>query len=177
MTKDLIEAIEQRHSVRAFEDRPVPAATIGRIVDCGRMAPSAGNIQPWEFWVIRRPDLKAALARAAYGQDFVATAPVVIVVCAEPGRSASRYGERGSQLYCLQDTAAAVENMLLAAVAFGLGACWVGAFDEAEASKALRLPGRLRPVAIIPVGYPAETDMRPRHRPLRPREETIVMVD
>jgi nitroreductase len=80
---------------------------------------------------------------------------VVIVVCADAEQSAARYGSRGRELYCLQDTAAAIEHILLAAVALGLGGCWVGAFDEREAARVLDLPGRHRPVAMLPIGKPA----------------------
>lgn len=177
MTKDLIDAIEQRRSVREFKPDPVPDATISRIVGCALMAPSAGNMQPWRFWVVKRPDVKAALARAAFGQGFVEEAPVVIVVGAEPGRSAARYGKRGSELYCIQDTAAAVENMLLTVVAYGLGACWVGAFDEGEAKRALDLPEDVRPVAMIPIGYPRRDPASRRPRPQRSWEEVVTVVE
>jgi nitroreductase len=111
---------------------------------------------------------------AAWGQLFVSQAPVVLVVCAEPDRSAIRYRERGAELYCLQDTAAAAENILLAATALGLGGCWVGAFDEEEASLALNLPENLRPVAIIPVGYPSqEAEGSTSRRPLHEVLETV----
>jgi nitroreductase len=80
---------------------------------------------------------------------------VVIAVCADPDRSAARYGKRGTNLYCLQDTAAATEHILLAATALGLGGCWVGAFDEAAAARALALPEHLRPVALVSIGYAA----------------------
>ncbi|MEW6227369.1 MAG: nitroreductase family protein [Bacillota bacterium] len=177
MTKDLIEAIEERRSIRHFKPDPIPEPTLSRIIGCGLMAPSAGNIQPWRFYAVKSPEVKAALAQAAYGQEFVAAAPVVIVVAAEPRRSAARYGKRGSELYCLQDTAAAVENMLLTVVAYGLGACWVGAFDEQAASQALGLPGDLRPVAMVPIGYPKEGLPARRQRPQRPWDETVVVVE
>lgn len=177
MTKDLIEAIEERRSVRSFKPDPVPEPTLSRIIGCALMAPSAGNIQPWQFWVVKRPEVKEALAKAAYGQEFVSAAPVVVVVVAEPGRSAARYGKRGSELYCLQDTAAAVENMLLTVVAYGLGACWVGAFDEQAASQALGLPDDFRPVAMVPIGYPKEGLPARRPRPQRPWDETVVVVE
>jgi nitroreductase len=97
----------------------------------------------------------------------VAGAPVIIVVCADPERSAARYAQRGRELYCLQDTAAAAEHILLAAVALGLGGCWVGAFDESRAAKVLALPRHLRPVAILPIGKPAgERGIRTPRRPL-----------
>ncbi|MCR4403664.1 MAG: nitroreductase family protein [Firmicutes bacterium] len=177
MTKDLVEAIEQRRSVREFKPDAVPDATISRIIGCALMAPSAGNIQPWRFWVVKRPDVKAALADAAFGQGFVKEAPVVVVVAVEPKRSESKYGRRGSELYCIQDTAAAIENMLLTAVAYGLGACWVGAFDEDAARRALGLPEGERPVAMIPIGYPKRDPAGKRPRPQRPWEEVVVVVD
>jgi nitroreductase len=101
-----------------------------------------------------------ALAAAAWGQTFIAQARVVIAVCADPGQSAARYHERGEQLYCLQDTAAATEHILLAAVAEGLGTCWIGAFEEELAAEALDLDPKLRPVALVPVGYPAREGRR-----------------
>ncbi len=150
---DLWDAIEKRRSVRRFGPGEVSAKTIKTILEAAVRAPSAGNRQPWHFIVVRDSELKQALAIAARGQAFLAEAPVVIVICADPERSASRFGERGKQLYCLQDTAAATEHILLAATALGLGTCWVGAFDEQEAAHALSLPDHLRPVAMVPIGH------------------------
>ncbi|MHA1262971.1 MAG: nitroreductase family protein, partial [Candidatus Freyarchaeota archaeon] len=110
---------------------------VKKLLEAAIMAPSAGNMQPWDFIVVRDEGQKKALARAALGQMFVASAPVVIVVCANKPRTARRYGSRGSELYCLQDTAAATQNILLAATAMGLAGCWVGAFNEEEASRVL----------------------------------------
>lgn len=158
---DFWEVINRRRSIRAYEsDRPVSQEVIRQLLEAAIRAPSAGNRQPWHFVVVRDGATRARLASAAYGQHFVAQAPVVIVVCADPGRSAARYGARGRELYCLQDTAAATENLLLAVVALGLGACWVGAFDERAAASTLRLEPHLRPVALIPIGYPAERMVR-----------------
>ncbi len=175
--KDLFEAIRERRSERHFKPDPVPDDTVRRIVDCGVKAPSAGNMQPWQFLIVKRPELRADLSKAAFGQKFVQDAPVVIVVLTDPGRSAGRYGDRGSDLYCIQDTAAAVQNMLLAVVAFGLGACWVGAFDEAAAGRALELPAHLRPVAMIPIGYPKERPTPRRPRPERPWDEVVTIIE
>ena len=162
---DFWQALEARHSVRAFDqERDITPEIVTRLLQAAILAPSAGNCQPWQFYVVRQPNTKRALARAALNQWFLSEAPVVVAVCADAGRSAQRYGDRGRQLYCLQDTAAATENLLLAAVASGLGACWVGAFDEQAASKALNLPGHLRPVAIVPLGYPAERPLYPSDR-------------
>jgi nitroreductase len=162
---DFWQVIEERHSVRDFEaGRDVPPEMVERILEAAIRAPSAGNCQPWHFVVIQGERTKNRLAEAAYGQWFIAEAPVVIVVCADPARSSCRYGNRGVELYCLQDTAAATEHILLAVTALGLGACWVGAFDEGAASKALGLPTGLRPVAIVPIGYPAARPYRTSRR-------------
>lgn len=160
---DVFEAIEKRRSVRSFEpNRNVPEELVEEILRCGCQAPSAGNVQPWRFIVVRDEGLKRALAAAAQGQDFVAQAPVVIVVCADLASHSLSYGQRGVELYSIQDTAAAIENMLLAATALELGACWVGAFREDEAARALHLVKDMRPLALIPVGYAAGETQTPR---------------
>jgi len=167
---DVFEAIKTRRSIRAFTRQDVSKEDVKKLLDAARMAPSAGNIQPWEFIVVRDPQMKRALSIAALDQTFIEEAPVVIVVCADLTLSASGYGIRGVRLYCLQDTAAAIQNMLLAACALGLATCWVGAFHEEEARKVLNIPSGVRPVAIIPVGYPAET---PEARWKRPLSEIV----
>jgi len=163
---DVFEAIKTRRSVRAFTNQPVSDEEVKHLIDAARWAPSAGNIQPWEFVVIRDPEIKRGLAKAALNQTFIEEAPVVIVVCANQLRSGQGYGSRGVNLYCLQDTAAATQNMLLTACALGLATCWVGAFHEEEARKVLRVPNSVRPVAIIPVGHPAEKPMARTRKPL-----------
>lgn len=169
------EVINNRYSLREFDEgRDVTPQQVERILEAAIRAPSAGNMQPWFFYIVRDQEKKEALARAALDQQFVATAPVVIVVCADPGRSATRYGERGARLYCLQDTAAATENILLAAVALGLGGCWVGAFHEEAAARALDIPPHLRPVAIVPLGYPKS--LLPQRTPRRSLKEVAQRV-
>jgi nitroreductase len=163
---ELSEAIKGRRSIRAFKQQDVPEEAVEKLIDAARHAPSAGNIQPWEFVVVRNLEVKRKLARAALNQAFVEETPVVIVVCANEKRSSMGYGYRGKTLYCIQDTAAATQNILLTAYSLGLGACWVGAFNENEAKKALRTPNGIRPVAIIPVGYPNETPSQRNRRPL-----------
>jgi len=153
---DLIEAIKNRRSVRAFKKEDVPAQVIEKILECGNLAPSAGNLQPRDFVVVRNSKKKKRLADAAFGQEFVTEAPVVIVVCANADRS-KPYGTRGETLYCIQDATAAIQNMLLAVHAEGLAACWVGAFDEGQASRILELPSSVRPIALIPVGRANES--------------------
>jgi nitroreductase len=152
---DFWQVVDSRYSVRDFDATvDVPPETMDRILQAAVRAPSAGNRQPWHFFVVRDPRVRQGLASAAYGQEFVAQAPVAVVVCTDPEQSAGRYGRRGRELYCLQDTAAAAATLLLAAVAAGFGSCWVGAFDERRAARVLDLEPRLRPVAILPIGLP-----------------------
>ncbi len=164
---DVFEAIQLRRSIRAFSGRDVSEGVEEQILEAAIRAPSAGNRQSWEFIVVRDPDLKAELARAAVEQDFLATAPLVILVAANRARSAERYGSRGANLYCIQDCAAATQNLMLAATALGLGTCWVGAFDEADVAHLVQLPETVRPLALIPVGYPAERPEVPPRLALR----------
>ena len=162
---DIVDCIEGRRSVRVFRPEPVEDAVVDRAIELGNMAPSAGNLQARGFVVVRDDSTKRRLKDAAYGQDFVRTAPVVVVACADLERI-GHYGDRGRTLYCIQDAAAAVENMLLYLHSKGLGTVWVGAFDEAKAAEALSLPERVRPVAIIPIGHPAEPGVRRKRLPL-----------
>jgi nitroreductase len=165
---ELSEAIKGRRSIRVFKKQNVPEEIVEKLIDAANWAPSAGNIQPWEFVIVRKPAVKTRLAQAALNQEFVEEAPVVIVVCADEERSSMGYSFRGRTLYCIQDTAAATQNILLTAYSLGLGACWIGAFDEDEAKEALNAPEGIRPVAIIPVGYanevPSQRDRRPLSR-------------
>jgi nitroreductase len=160
---DFFEALEKRHSVRSFDTgRDIPDEMVEELLHCACLAPTAGNVQPWRFFVVRHSEVKDALAAAALGQSFVALAPVVIVVCADLEAHASSYGRRGVELYSIQDTAAAIQSMLIAATALGLGTCWVGAFREEDASIALDLPKGIRPLAMVLVGYPDREGSQPR---------------
>mgnify|MGYP005852760333 CR=1 FL=1 len=161
----VLETIRQRRSVRHFRPDPPPAETIRLLLEAATWAPSAGNLQPWEFWLVSDQALRQKLAAAA-SQRFLGEAPLVIVVCARPGRSAAHYRERGENLYCLQDTAAAIQNLMLAAASLGLATCWVGAFQEKQVLEVLKLPHGRRPVALIPVGYPSILPKAPPRRPL-----------
>ncbi len=164
--KECLETIFSRVSIRKFKPDPIPDEVIIEILKAGNAAPSAGNLQARDFIVVKDKNTKRRLARAALNQMFIAEAPVVIVVCANYPRSMRVYGERG-KLYAEQDATAAIENILLAVHMLGLGAVWVGAFDEAEVSDVLGIPSYARPMAIVPIGHPAE---RPRKRERYPIE-------
>lgn len=164
---DVFDAIKGRRSVREFKPDPIDDKDLEKILEAGKSAPSAGNCQPWEFVVAKDGATKQKLVRAALGQSSVAEAPVVVVVCANIPRTSIRYGRRGAELYCIQDTAAAVQNILLTAYALGYGTCWVGSFDEESAAKAIKAPPDVRPLAIIPIGRPAEKPTPTARLPLK----------
>ena len=162
---DVRECIEGRTSIRVFRPDPVDDEIVNEALRMANLAPSAGNLQARDFVVVKVASTKKALAEAAYGQDFVRTAPVVIVFCADLERI-KHYGDRGRTLYCIQDTAAAVQTMMLYLHDKGIGTVWVGAFDEKKAGAALNLPEHARPVAIVPLGYPADEGVRRKRLPL-----------
>jgi len=166
---EVFECIVTRRSVRNYEKKDVPNELIGQLLEAAVRAPSAGNIQPWEFIVVKDLVIKKELASAALKQRHVETAPVVIVVLVNPEKSADRYGERGKSLYCIQDTAAAIENILLTAHSLGLGACWVCSFENDEIKKILNIPQKLKPVGLITLGFPIEYE-KPTKTPRIPFE-------
>ncbi len=152
--------VRRRAMVRAYKADPVPEKTIRRLLQYAVRAPSAGNLQPWEFIIVKSAENRDKLAKAALGQTWVATARVNIATCADVQRSGKRYGARGT-FYSLVDTAFASLLILLGAVEQGLGACFVGAYNPEEVAKILALPEHVRPVGLITVGYPAETPRKP----------------
>ncbi|MBU4265686.1 MAG: nitroreductase family protein [Candidatus Altiarchaeales archaeon] len=158
---ELSEAINGRHCIRRFRPDEMEEEKVEGILEAAREAPSAGNLQARDFIVVRDSKKRRELAEAALSQNSVSEAPLVIVVCANPGKSAAKYGSRGEELYCIQDATAAVQNILLAVHSLGLGACWVGAFDENSVREVLGIPSEIRPVAIIPIGYSAEEPSAP----------------
>jgi nitroreductase len=159
------DAIFGRRSVRRYEKRQVPRETVARIIEAAEAAPSAGNLRARKYIVVVGTEMKRALALAAFSQEHVEAAPVVIVVCADVERSSARYGDRGS-LYAIQDASVATMCLLLAAHASGLGACWTGAFDDALVREALSLEERVLPVALVPLGWPTEEPSAPPRRDL-----------
>ncbi len=162
---DLSEAILNRRSIRKYKDKEIDDELVTKIIEAGVWAPSAGNLQSWEVIVVRDHQIKVQLAVACYIREFIAEAPVVLIICAYKRKSGATYGERGRELYCIQDAACAAQNMLLMIHDLGLGACWNGSFDEDSVSTLLGIPEGIRPVAIITVGYPDEKPIPP------PREE------
>lgn len=172
---DVFSAIKGRRSVRQFKKEPFPGELLTKLLEAGQTAPTAGNIQPWKFFVVRNREKQVKLSDAALGQSWILSAPIIIVVCADLKRSGSSYGQRGRELYALQDTAAAIQNILLTATAYGLAGCWVGAFREELAAQVVGVDQlSMRPVALLPIGYPEETTTAPQKRTL---EEIVEYLD
>jgi nitroreductase len=151
----ILDTIKNRRSIRDFKDQEIPDEAISALIEAIRWAPSAGNIQSRKFYFVFDQNTKKKLAKAALNQNFISEAPLAVVACLDR-RIAVRYGDRGVNLYSIQDVAASVMNMMLTAHELGLGSVWVGAFNEFEVFEHLNLPDNLRPIAIIPIGYPAK---------------------
>ena len=151
----IFDAIKNRRSIRDFKDQDIPEESVDALIEAIRWAPSAGNLQSRKFYFIFNKDVKKKLARAALNQNFIAQAPLAVVACLDR-KIAAHYGDRGVNLYSIQDVAASVMNMILTAHELELGSVWVGAFNEFEVFEILDMPHNLRPIAIIPVGYPSK---------------------
>lgn len=167
---DCIETIMTRRSIRQYKPDTVNDDDLVTILEAGRMAPSAGNLQPCYFVVVKDPEIKAGLKHAAFDSEQISQAPLVIAVCVDPERS-SNYGDIGRNYLCLLDAANATENILLAAHALGYGSCWMGGFNGNKVKKILNLPENFRVVSLIPVGKAAE---KPAVPPRRSLEEMVV---
>lgn len=159
---ELRDAIRGRRSIRAFLDAPLPEGALDALKEAMLWAPSAGNLQARRFVLVRNPDLRKALGAATGQPRCFELAPLVVVGCSDR-RIERRYGARGKDLYAVQDVAASVQNLLLTAYSLGLGAVWIGAFREDLVRDALSLEAWYRPVALVPVGVPAETPAPPEH--------------
>ena len=158
---DVFEAIRTRRSIRKYKDKQVPWDNVVTIMQAGKYAPSAGNLQNWKFIVVKTDAKRKAITKACLQQEWMEQAPVFIVVVAEPKKAERFYGIRGARLYTLQGCAAAIENMLLAAHELGLGSCWIGAFDEHEIFTILGLPEDSSVQGVITIGYADEVPQAP----------------
>jgi nitroreductase len=152
---DCIEALKTRRSVRAYTGEPVSREAMEDIIDCGRLAATAINIQPWEFVVVTEKEMLRAIAGAAdFGSFSAQAAACVVVLC------------KGTQYY-LEDGCNASQNILVAARAHGLGACWVAGDKKPYAGKIRQMVGApegYRLISLLAIGHPAEeprNDKRP----------------
>ena len=150
----VLEAIMNRKSIRRYKNDPIPEEVLTRILEAARWAPSGKNLQPWRFIVVRDKHLRQELAVASAHQAFMAEAPVTIVACGFPEESYAHMG-RYMKSWSV-DVAIAVEHLMLQAQEEGLGTCWIGSFEEEEVKAILRVPEKVRVLALTPLGYPDE---------------------
>lgn len=165
-----LELAARRRSVRQYAGQPVAREAIERCLEAARLAPSACNSQPWTFIVVDQQPLRRQLAEAAFSglykmNAFAAMAPVLVVVVTERSRFAAKLGGqfRGMQ-YSLVDIGIAGEHFCLQAAEEGLGTCWLGWLNEKAVKKVLGLPRAARVDVMFSLGYPAETEPRPKNR-------------
>ncbi|RKY64962.1 MAG: nitroreductase [Candidatus Latescibacterota bacterium] len=161
---DVMTAIRSRRSIRSYQDRPVEQEKLDLVLEAGRLAPSASNLQEWKFIVVRDKETRKRLAQAAHGQRFVGEAAAVIVACATVTDHMMPCGQLSYPI----DLAIALDHMTLKAVEEGLGTCWIGAFSEDEVKEILGIPKQIRVVALLPIGYPQYV---PSPTPRKSKEE------
>ena len=143
---DVFEAVQERMSIRAYQDTPVPREKLEKILEAGRLAPSAKNIEPWHFIAVTDAEKRKALSMGMFAK-FLAQAPVVIVACGDKKASPDWYAI---------DVALAVENMVLTATSEGLGTCCVGSFNEKDVKAVLKVPENFEILVMLAVGYARE---------------------
>ncbi|MFP4589725.1 MAG: nitroreductase family protein [Candidatus Bipolaricaulota bacterium] len=165
---DFFELIDRRISVRSYNERPVSEEKIDKLLRAANSAPSAGNLQAYSIHVVTSQEKRNELLNAAYNQHFIAEAPLVVVFLQDAERSARKYGERGEELFSIQDATIAAAYLQLAATELSLDTCWVGAFNEEAVQRVLDL--EKRPISIITVGY---STTKPQDRGRRDLEDLV----
>ena len=165
---DFYEVVQKRKSVRAYKKDPIPDEVLNRILEATRIAPSAKNIQPWKFIVVKDPKVIEELVPACNNQRFVGEAPIII--CAV-GLENEAWGRMGGYWKSLEvDVTIAFEHLMLAAANEGLGTCWIGSYKEPDVKRLLKIPDGVKVIALTPLGYPAQ---EPVARPRKPLDEII----
>lgn len=163
---DVKDSIEERQSIRKYKNKDVPLKTIGEILAIAKHSPSSGNLQNWRFVIVKDRKKRERLAEAALNQMWMATAPVHLVICNKLDDISMLYGERGRELYSIQNCAIMGAYIMLLARSFGLETCWVGAFDEDAVKIVLGIPDtvNVRPEAVIAIGYGDEKKAKTKRR-------------
>jgi nitroreductase len=163
---EFYEVISKRRSIRAYKKDPVEDSKLSRILNAARLAPTAANRQPYSLIVVKDEDTKIRL-KDAYSQEWFFTAPVIICACALPDDAWKRNDGKG---YVDVDVAIAMDHLILAASAEGLGTCWIAAFKPEVVREVLNIPDNMEPLVLTPLGYP-ETIPEPTFR--KPLEEMV----
>lgn len=166
---DILYSIQHRRSIRRYMLKMVGEKELAKVLEAARWAPSAGNVQDWAFVIVRDKKKKDEIASACMEQNWIAKAPVVIIVCSNYKRMGILYGKDGAEHYTYMDCAAAIENMMLTAYDLGLGTCWVGGlFDTEKIARVLKIPlDELKVISVLTLGYPAERPAAPVRKDLK----------
>lgn len=170
MNMDFNEILDNRISVRKFRNKEVSNEIVNNILHMANKSPSAGNLQARNVVIVRGQDRKEKLVAAAYGQNCVKEAPVVLAINACPDISGNQYGERGRRLYAIQDATIFASYIQLAAISLGLDTVWLGAFDDKKVQDILGLDSESVPVTLMPLGYREEA---PRYTPRKPLDYLV----
>lgn len=159
---DFFETVDKRRSIRKFKKKIIEEAKVTKILETSNSAPSAGNSQSYEIFVLRDDKIKEAVSSGCFRQPFIADASLLLVFCTNNERS--KYGERGEKLYSVQDATIACTYAQLAATSLGLGSVWIGSFDPEKIK--IMIKTKLEPVAVLPIGYPDESPGKTSRRKL-----------
>ena len=166
LVKNFFDLISSRHSVRAFKNIPIPEDKINTIINASTKGPSAGNLQSYQIFIVSKITEKEKLVESAHGQNYISDAPIVLIFCADPVRCNAEYSSKGEQLFSIQDATIACVYSQLAAHNLGLSSVWIGSFDEEKVRDILKLKNDLKPIAILPIGFPNETPQITTRRPI-----------
>ena len=167
---DFLQLAKSRYSCRKYQDKPIEKEVMTKVLEAGRVAPSAKNNQPWRFVVIDDKDLLAKI-KSCYQREWIQSAPCVIAVC---GNHMQSWRRADGKDHCDIDISIAIDHMTLAATDNGLGTCWVCKFDSMKAAEILHLPDGVEAIALLPIGYPADKTNHERHNTLRkPLNEVV----
>lgn len=164
---DYFDLIQKRYSVRAYKPDPVDDEKLDRVLEAARLAPTAANWQPFQLIVARVKGREAEL-KTVYQRQWFTQAPLIICACGVPSKGWVRESDGAN--YTSVDVAIAMDHLILAAANLGLGTCWIAAFDPVAARKVFGLPPGVEPVALTPLGYPAD---RPRAKERKPLSELV----
>lgn len=170
---EFTELLYKRKSIRDFTDQNVTDDQIKLLLESATRAPNACNYQSWYFYAVANKEMINAFYPEIYSGKWITAAPLIIVVCTDGDKLENKFGGRGSQLFAVQDTAAAINNILLQAANIGLGGCWIGAYNDDKCRELLNIKDNHRPVALLPIGVP-KSDPAPRERRLLNDVITII---
>ncbi len=161
---EFFQTVEKRRSIRNFSNKPIEGSKITKLLNAARMSPSAKGLQSYRIYVVTNEKKKESLVKAAYNQNYV-NAPILLVFCTEPKRIKKIMGTRGEDLFSVQDATIAASYAQLASTALGLSSVWIGNFNEKSVQKIIKT--KLRPVVLLPIGYPNEKPEKKKMRKLK----------